>query len=75
MTRVHDAHPRQARLLDRGRPDYTVRLPDRLDQVGATFTGILRNWARCITGWNLALDEEGKPNVGPFSCGGLVTIR
>jgi glucosylceramidase len=25
-------------------------------------------------GWNLALDENGKPNIGPFSCGGVVTI-
>ena len=25
-------------------------------------------------GWNLALDEKGRPNIGPFSCGGLVTI-
>jgi glucosylceramidase len=22
----------------------------------------------------MALDEAGKPNIGPFSCGGLVTI-
>jgi glucosylceramidase len=27
-----------------------------------------------MVGWNLALDEQGKPNVGPFSCGGVVTI-
>ena len=40
-----------------------------------TYVGILRNWARCITGWNLALDEHGKPNIGPFDCGGLVTIH
>ena len=26
-----------------------------------------------FTGWNLMLDEMGGPNVGPFSCGGLVT--
>ena len=22
----------------------------------------------------MALDEKGKPNIGPFSCGGLITI-
>ncbi len=26
-----------------------------------------------FTGWNLMLNEMGGPNVGPFSCGGLVT--
>jgi glucosylceramidase len=41
---------------------------------GAKFAGILNNWARCIITWNLALDENGKPNIGPFACAGLVTI-
>jgi glucosylceramidase len=40
-----------------------------------TFTGNLRNWCRGITAWNFALDHEGKPNIGPFPCGGLVTIH
>ena len=42
---------------------------------GETFTGILRNWCRSITGWNLALDERGRPDIGPFSCGGVVTVH
>lgn len=25
-------------------------------------------------GWNLLLDEDGGPNVGPFGCGGLATL-
>ncbi len=41
---------------------------------GAEFTGILRNWARCIIAWNYALDENGNPNIGPFKCAGLVTV-
>lgn len=28
-----------------------------------------------FTGWNLLLDECGEPNVGPFFCGGLVTLN
>jgi glucosylceramidase len=39
-----------------------------------TFTGILRNQARCIIAWNYALDEKGNPNIGPFKCAGLLTI-
>jgi glucosylceramidase len=30
---------------------------------------------RAIIAWNVALDEQGKPNIGPFSCGGLVTVH
>jgi glucosylceramidase len=42
---------------------------------GATFAGILANGPQSITTWNLALDEVGRPNVGPFDCGGLVQIH
>ncbi|MGN1093132.1 MAG: hypothetical protein ACI4RS_05740, partial [Monoglobaceae bacterium] len=28
-----------------------------------------------FTGWNLLLDENGGPNVGPFFCGGLATLN
>ena len=33
----------------------------------------LNNGYSSLTGWNLMLDEQGGPNVGPFFCGGLVT--
>jgi glucosylceramidase len=26
-------------------------------------------------GWNLVLDEEGRPNIGPAFCGGVVTLN
>jgi len=75
MTRVHDAHPAKHMYWTEGGPDYT----DRAYLTGwtrwsTTFAGILRNWARCVIGWNLALDERGRPNIGPFTCGGIVTI-
>jgi glucosylceramidase len=25
--------------------------------------------------WNVLLDEFGKPNIGPFDCGGLLTLN
>ena len=28
-----------------------------------------------FTGWNLLLDENGGPNIGPFFCGGLATLN
>ena len=34
----------------------------------------LNNGYSSFTGWNLMLDEKGGPNIGPFFCGGLVTL-
>jgi glucosylceramidase len=76
MTKVHDAHPDASLYWTEGGPDYTS--PDYLTdwaKWGGTFTSALRNWCRSITGWNLALDERGRPNIGPFPCGGVVTIN
>lgn len=76
MSRAHEMHPDADMYWTEGGPDYTA--PDYLTdwaQWGKTFTGVLRNWCRGITAWNLALDEKGRPNIGPFPCGGLVTIN
>jgi glucosylceramidase len=76
MTRVHDAHPSKHMYWTEGGSDYTdpVYLTN-WTRWSASFTGILRNWARSVIGWNFALDERGRPNIGPFPCGGLVTIN
>ncbi|HYK36760.1 glycoside hydrolase family 30 protein [Alloacidobacterium sp.] len=76
MTRVHDMFPAKNAYWTEGGPDITE--PDYATnwaKWSSTFTGILRNWARCIVSWNLVLDEHGEPNIGPFSCGGVVTIN
>lgn len=75
MTRAHEAHPDAEMYWTEGGPDYTSSdyLTDWATW-GKTFTAALRNWCRSVTGWNLALDELGRPNIGPFPCGGLVTI-
>jgi glucosylceramidase len=75
MTRVHDAFPNKNAYWTEGgpditQPDYQTDYTKWADQ----FNGILNNWARSITAWNVALDEKGKPNIGPFPCGGVVTI-
>src|SRR5271169_527763 len=75
MSRAHEYHPDIKMYWTEGGPDITA--PDyQTDwcKWSATFTDILQNWCRCIMGWNLALDEHGKPNIGPFPCGGVVTI-
>jgi glucosylceramidase len=76
MSKVHEAHPEAQMYWTEGGPDYTA--PDYATDWanwGKTFTHAIRNWCQAITGWNLALDEKGKPNIGPFSCGGMVTIH
>ncbi len=75
MTRVHDAFPEKSAYWTEGGPDVTS--PDYLTdwtKWSSTYAEILRNWARSITAWNLVLDEQGKPNIGPFPCGGVVTV-
>ena len=43
-------------------------------QSGLGATHALRNWARCLIDWNVALDETGHPNIGPFDLKGTTTI-
>lgn len=75
MTRVHDAYPDKHAYWTEGGPDITsANYQTDWVRWAADFAGILRNWSRCIIAWNLALDEKGNPNIGPFPCGGVVTI-
>lgn len=83
MTRVHDAFPTKNAYWTEGGPYWNEARPV-ITQPGyqtdftkwaGTFNDILNNWARSITAWNLALDEHGKPNIGPFFCGGTITIE
>ena len=76
MSKFHEAYPDAQISWTEGGPDY--RAPDYATDWanwGITFTQAIRNWCQSITGWNLALDEKGRPNIGPFPCGGMVTIH
>ena len=76
MSKAHDVHPDAEMYWTEGGPDFTSPTYATDWAVwGRTFTEALRNWCQSTTGWNLALDEQGRPNIGPFSCGGLVTIH
>jgi glucosylceramidase len=75
MTRVHDAFPGKSAYWTEGGPD--ISAPDYATdwaKWGETFNAIANNWARSITSWNVALDEKGNPNIGPFPCGGVITV-
>jgi glucosylceramidase len=76
MSKVHDVYPQVEMHWTEGGPDYTN--PDYLTdwcKWAGTYSTVLRSWCRSITAWNLALDELGRPNIGPFPCGGVVTIN
>ena len=76
MSKVHDAFPDVQMYWTEGGPDYTATdYASDWSNWGRTFIQVLRNWCRSITGWNLALDEKGRPNIGPFSCGGMLTVH
>ena len=76
MTKVHNAFPSKGAYWTEGgsfidAPDYTTDWA----KWSSTYAGILKNWARAIVAWNLVLDEKGAPNIGPFTCGGVVTLN
>lgn len=76
MSRVHEAFPAKPSYWTEGGPD--ISQPDYqtdFTKWTESFNEILNNWARSITAWNLALDEKGNPNIGPFPCGGVVTVE
>jgi glucosylceramidase len=76
MSKVHAAHPDVKMHWTEGGPDYTSpTYATDWASWAKTFTEALQNWCASLTGWNLALDEKGRPNIGPFPCGGLVTIH
>jgi glucosylceramidase len=76
MTRVHDAYPNKHAYVTECSPDfqdpaYMTSWATWAEQ----FASMFRNWARCVTSWNLALDEKGRPNIGPFTAGGVLSIN
>ncbi|HET6485930.1 MAG TPA: glycoside hydrolase family 30 protein, partial [Spirochaetia bacterium] len=80
MTRVHELHPEvDAHMTEWGGP-----FDEDMEAVctrGLRFIDMMRNWSRSIFCWNLALDERGKPHIGPFvqfdqnNGGGLLQIH
>jgi glucosylceramidase len=76
MSRLHELYPDLPFYWTEGGPDITdPNYANDWATWGNTFTTVLQNWCRGIITWNLMLDEHGEPNIGPFPCGGLVTLR
>jgi glucosylceramidase len=73
LSRLHRLHPDIPFHWTEGGPN----LGDSYDKDwcvwAKVFIDAVNNWCSSITGWNLLLDEYGRPNTGPFSCAGLAT--
>lgn len=75
MSRVHDAIPGVKMHWTEGSPDYND--PEYLrcwTTWAQKFITVLRNHCESVTGWSFATDEMGRPNVGPYPIGGMITI-
>lgn len=76
MSLIHDHYPQKNAYWTEGGPDLSQPgYSTDWARWGELFNGILKNWSRSITAWNLVLDQNGKPNIGPFQCGGTVTLE
>ncbi len=71
--KLRDKYPKMELHFTEGGP----RLYDHYDTDWCKWGIMISKAMRCgyqsLTGWNLMLDENGGPNIGPYFCGGLVT--
>jgi glucosylceramidase len=80
MTQVHDAFPQKSAYFTEGGPQREprqpgTRFPDPMtawSRWAEWANSVIRNWARSITMWNLALDEAGTPYIGIHEQGDVV---
>jgi len=76
MSKVRAAHPEAEMYFTEGSTDYNdPHYQDDWTKWGKTYTDVLANWCRAALAWNIATDEHGKPNIGPYPCGGIVNIN
>jgi glucosylceramidase len=76
MSKVHAAHSEAEMYFTEGSTDYNdPHYQEDWTKWSTTYTAVLRNWCRAATAWNVATDENGKPNIGPYPCGGIVIIN
>src|SRR5258708_1120298 len=76
MSKVHAAHPEAEMHFTEGSTDYNdPHYQDDWTKWSKTYTDVLTNWCRSAVAWNVATDEHGKPNIGPYPCGGILIIN
>jgi glucosylceramidase len=76
MSKVHAAHPEAEMHYTEGSTDYNdPHYQDDWVKWASTYTSVLGNWCQSAMAWNMATDERGKPNIGPYPCGGILIIN
>jgi len=76
MSKVQAAHPEAEMYFTEGSTDYNdPHYQDDWTKWGTLYTDVLNNWCRSAAAWNVATDEHGKPNIGPYPCGGILIIN
>lgn len=76
MSKVQAAHPEAEMYFTEGSTDYNdPHYQDDWSKWASTYTAVLGNWCRAAVAWNMATDESGKPNIGPYPCGGILIIN
>jgi len=75
ISKVRAAHPDAEMYDTEGSTDYNdPHYQDDWTKWSKTYTDVLNNWCRAAVAWNMATDEHGKPNIGPYPCGGILII-
>jgi glucosylceramidase len=76
MGKVQAVHPEVEMYFTEGSTDYNdPHYKDDWTKWSGTYTDVLNNSCRAAVAWNVATDEHGKPNIGPYPCGGIVIIN
>jgi len=76
MSKVHAAHSDVELHFTEGSTDYNdPHYQDDWTKWATTYTAVLTNWCRSAVAWNMATDERGKPNIGPYPCGGILIVN
>ena len=76
ISKVHAAHPEIGMHYTEGSTDYNdPHYQDDWTKWSKTYTDVLSNWCNSAVAWNVATDERGKPNIGPYPCGGILIIN
>ncbi len=71
---LHRLHPDMSFHVTEGGPDLSENYEELSCKFSVIITNALNNWCRSFVTWNAVLDENGYPNIGPYSCAGLVTL-
>lgn len=70
---LQQAYPNLPMHFTEGGPRLYDHYADDWCKWGMMMAKVLGCGYQSFTGWNLMLDSFGAPNIGPFSCGGLIT--